>query len=119
MNIFNLLSKTNETRFRSWHETCMCKCRLDASICNNRQSWNNDKCRCKCKELIDKGRCNNGFIWNPNVYKCEYDKLRDVDEHLDYINCKCIKKVIDKLAGKCDEDINGNEMVYNATLYDS
>ena len=33
-----------------------CKCRLDASVCNDKQRWNKDKCRykCKCKELIDK-----------------------------------------------------------------
>ena len=38
-----------------WHKTCKCECRLDASVCNNKQRWNNDKCRCKCKDLIDKG----------------------------------------------------------------
>ena len=32
------------------HETCKCKCRLDASVCNNKQRWNTDKCRCECKE---------------------------------------------------------------------
>ena len=26
-----------------------CKCRLDASVCNKKQCWNNDKCRCGCK----------------------------------------------------------------------
>ena len=36
-----------------WHETCKCKCRLDASVFN-KQQWNNDKCQCECKELIDK-----------------------------------------------------------------
>ena len=36
---------------------CICICRLDASACNNKQRWNNDKCRCECKELIDKGIC--------------------------------------------------------------
>ena len=25
-----------------WHETCKCKCRLDASVCNNKQRWNKD-----------------------------------------------------------------------------
>ena len=25
-----------ETRHIEWHETCKCKCRLDASICNNK-----------------------------------------------------------------------------------
>ena len=48
------MSRTNETRHIKWHETCKCKCRLDASVCNNKQRWNDDKCRCECKELIDK-----------------------------------------------------------------
>ena len=34
--VFNLLSRTNETRHVEWHETCKCKCRLDASVCNNK-----------------------------------------------------------------------------------
>ena len=52
---FNLLSRTNETRYIKWHETCKCKCRTEASVCNNKQRWNDDKYRCECKELIDKG----------------------------------------------------------------
>ena len=36
-------------------KSCLkCKCRLDASVCNDQQCWNNDKCRFECKELIDK-----------------------------------------------------------------
>ena len=35
--VFNLMSRTNETRYVSWHETCGCKCRLDASVCNEKQ----------------------------------------------------------------------------------
>ena len=34
---FNLMSRTNETRHIKWHETCKCKYRLDASVCNNKQ----------------------------------------------------------------------------------
>ena len=49
VKVFNLMSRTNETRHIKWHETCKCKCRLDASVCNNKQRWNDDKCRCKCK----------------------------------------------------------------------
>ena len=52
---FNLLSRTNETRYIKWHETCKSKCRLEASICNNKERWNDDKYRFECKELIDKG----------------------------------------------------------------
>ena len=56
------MSRTNETRHIKWYETYKCKCRLDASVCNNKQRWNNDKCQCECKELIDKGICNKGYI---------------------------------------------------------
>ena len=41
---------------------CKCKCRLDESVCNNKQRWNENKCRCEYKELIDKGICDKGFI---------------------------------------------------------
>ena len=36
IRIFNLMSRTNERRHIKWHETCKCKCRLDASFCNNK-----------------------------------------------------------------------------------
>ena len=68
VKVFNLMSRTNETRHIEWHETCKCKCRLDASICNNKQRWNDDKCRRECKELINKGVCDEGFLLNPR--KC-------------------------------------------------
>ena len=56
------MSRTNETRCIEWHETCKCKYRLDASVCNNKQHWNNEKYRCECKELIGKEICDEGFI---------------------------------------------------------
>ena len=49
VKIFNLTSRPNEIRHIKWHETCKCKCRLDTSVCNNKQRWNNDKWRCECK----------------------------------------------------------------------
>ena len=57
VKVFNLMSRTNETRYIEWHETCKCECRLDAIVCNNKQRWNKNKCKCECKELIDKGVC--------------------------------------------------------------
>ena len=45
MKVFNQISRTNETKYVSWHQTCKCKCRLDTSACNNKQRSNNDKCR--------------------------------------------------------------------------
>ena len=35
--VFKLVSRTNETRYVTWHETCACKRRLDASVCNDKQ----------------------------------------------------------------------------------
>ena len=95
--MFNLISRTNETRHIKWHETSKCKCRLNASVCNNNQRWKEDKCRCECKELIDKGICDKGFIWNPSNCECECDKSCDIGEYLDYKNCKCRNKLVDKL----------------------
>ena len=80
IKVFNLMSRTNETRHEKWQETCKCKCRLDSSVCNRKQRWNKDKCRCKCKELIDEGICDKRFTWNPSNCECEYDKLCDVGE---------------------------------------
>ena len=54
VKVFNLMSRTNETRHIEWHKTSKCKSRLNASVCNNKQRWNEDKFRCECKELIDK-----------------------------------------------------------------
>ena len=45
--VFNLMSRTNETRHIKWHENCKCICRLDGIICNSNQRWNEDKCRWK------------------------------------------------------------------------
>ena len=89
VKVFNLMSRTNETRHIEWYETCKCKCRLDASVCNNKKRWNDDKCRCECQELIDKGVS----VWNPSNCECECDKSCDVGEYIDYENCKCRKKI--------------------------
>ena len=56
------MSRTNEIKHKKWRETCKCKCRLDASVCNSKQRWNKNKCRCKCQESIDKEICDKGFI---------------------------------------------------------
>ena len=32
VKVFNLMSRTIETRYIEWHEICHCKCRSDASI---------------------------------------------------------------------------------------
>ena len=76
--VFSVMSRSNETRHIEWHQTCKCKCRLNASVFNNKQRYNEDRCRCQCKELIDKGVCDKGFIWNRRNCKCECDKSCDM-----------------------------------------
>ena len=108
VKVLNLMSRTNETRQIKWHETCKCKCRLDASVCNNKQNWNDDKCRCECKDLIDKGVYHAGFFWNPSDGQCECDhKSCDAGEYLDSESCKCRKKLVDKLTEEFTENIDG------------
>ena len=100
------MSRTNETRNIKQHETCECECRLDVSVCNNKQRWNHNKCRCECKELIDKGVCNTGYTWNPSNCECECDKSCDASEYFDYEKCKCRKRLVDKFVEECGGNID-------------
>ena len=51
-----------------------------------------------------------GFFWNLSNCECECDKSCDVGEYLDYANCKCRKRLIDKLVEKCSENIDEVKM---------
>ena len=44
-------------------------------------------------------------MWNPSKCECECDKACDVGEYLDYENCKCRKKLVDKLVDECAETV--------------
>ena len=65
---------------------------------------NNDEMKIKVgvnvNKLINKGICDKGYIWNPSICECECDKTC---EYLDYKNCKCRKKLVDKLIDECTE----------------
>ena len=111
VKVFNLLSRTNETRKIKWHKTCKCICRLHGIICDSKQRWNKDKCRCEWKKLIDKGICDKGFIWNPCNCECKCDKSCNIGEYLDYSNCKCRKKLVDLLVEECTENIEETKLV--------
>ena len=49
--------------------------------------------------------CDKDFIWNPSNCECECDKSCDIGEYLDYENCKCRKRLIDKLVDECTETV--------------
>ena len=102
IKVFNVLARINETRKVVWHETCKCVCRLTSAVCNDRQEWNENKCRCKCKEeVINKLVCDKGYMWNPSTCSCECDRYCETGQYLDYKNCICRKKIIDDLIEQC------------------
>ena len=89
-----------------WHETCKCVCRLTSAICNDRQEWNENKCRCKCKEdLVSKLACDKGYMWNRSTCSCECDRYCETGQYLDYKNCVCRKKIIDDLIEQCTSTV--------------
>ena len=111
VKVFNLMSRTNETRHIEWHKMCKYKCSPDASVYNNKQRCNDDKCRCEYKKLIEKGVCDKGSFWNPSNCECECDKSWDVGEYLDYENCKCRKRLADKLVERYTKNIEESILV--------
>ena len=66
--------------------------------------WMNyNKCRCEWKELTDKGVCDKGFASIPSNCEYECDKSCDFGQYLDYENCKCRERLVDKLVEECNE----------------
>ena len=97
----------NETRNVLWHESWKCVCKLNSSICNNKQIWNSDTCRCDCNEdfagIIS---CPKGYTWNPSICECQCDKWCKSGQYLDHKNCVCKNKLIGRLIEECTGLIN-------------
>ena len=55
IKVFNLMSRTNETRHIEWHETeCKYECKFGANICNNKQCWIKINADVNAKNLLTK-----------------------------------------------------------------
>ena len=50
MKVYNFLMRLNGTRNVLWHKIYKCVCKLNSSVCNNKQIWNSDTCRYDCNE---------------------------------------------------------------------
>ena len=100
----------NETRNVLWHESYKCVCRLNSSVCNNKQIWNSDTCRCDCNEdFTDIISCDKGYVWNTStcdtcVIQC--DTWCKPGQYLDHKNCVCKNKLIVRLIEECTSIIN-------------
>ena len=69
------------------------------------------------RELVDKSVCDKGFIFNPINCKCDCDKLCNTSQYLDYLGCKCKKKIIDLIIEKCTEyDDDDKTKLVNVTV---
>ena len=116
----------NETRNVLWHESCKCKCKLNSSVCNNKQIWNGDTCRCDCNEdfagIIN---CTKRYTWNPSTCECQCDTWCKPGQYLDHKNCICKNKLIGRLTEECTSVINetmmnnnnDNDNNYNTIIY--
>ena len=71
MKVFDLISQQNETRQVSFHKSCKCEFLLNETVCNDKQKWNNDKCRCECLQIE---KFDNNFFWNVVNCMCEHKK---------------------------------------------
>ena len=125
MQVYNFLMMLNETRNVLWHERCKCICKLNSSVCNNKQIWNDDTCRCDCNEdfagIIN---CTKGYMWNPSTCECQCDTWCKPGQYLDHKNCICKKKLIGRVIEECTSIMNetmmngyDNDNDYNAIIY--
>ena len=68
--------------------------------------------------MIDKGVCDKGYALNPSNCECQCDKSCDFGEYLDYENCKCRKRLVDKLVKECNENIDQAKLAEKALFQD-
>ena len=69
---FDLISRKHVLKNISFHQSCKCGCLLDEKVCNNKQKWNEKKCRCECLEIK---KCEIGFSWNAINCGCEMKNM--------------------------------------------
>ena len=102
-----VLTMLNETRNVLWHECCKCVCKLNSSVCNNKQIWNSNTCRCDCNQDFA-GMINfaKGYTWNPSTCECQCDMWCKPSQYLDHKNCVCKNELSGRLIEECTSVIN-------------
>ena len=111
IKVYNFLMRLNETRNVLWHESCKWVCKLNSTVCNNKQIWNSDTCRCDWNEyfagIIN---CTEGYTWNPSTCECQCDTCCKPGQYLDHKNCICKNKLIGRVIEECTSVINETMM---------
>ena len=118
MQVYNFLMRLNETRNVFWHESCKCVCKLNSSVCNNKQIWNSNTCSCDCNEdFAGIMNCTKGYTWNPSTCECQCDTLCKPGQYLNHKNCVCKNKLVGRIIEECTSIIN--ETMMNNNNYDN
>ena len=94
LNIFNMITGTNESKTLTKHISYECKFKFDGRKCNSNQKWNNVKCWCKCIKHLIYGK---DHIWNPAACSCK--------------NSNYLASIIDNSVIKYDEIIRRKSYV--------
>ena len=107
MKVYNFLTMLNKTRNVLRHESCKCVCKLNSSVCNNKQIWNSKTCRDDCKEdFAGMINCSKGYTWNPSTCEYQCDIWCKPGQYLDHKNCVCKNKLIGRVIEECTSVIN-------------
>ena len=107
MQVYNFLMRLNETRNVLWHESCKSVCKLNSSVCNNKQIWNDGTCRCDCNEdFTNIISCDKGYTWNPSTCECQCDTWCKPGQYLDHKYCVCKNKLIGRVIEECTSVIH-------------
>ena len=107
MQVYNFLMMLNETRSVLWLESCKCVCKLNSSVCNNKQIWNSDTCRCDCNEdFASIINCTKGYTRNPSTCECQCDTCCKPGQYFDHKNYICKNKLIGRVIEECTTIIN-------------
>ena len=114
IKVHNFLTMLNETRNVLWHESCKCVCKLNSSVCNNKQIWNSNTCRCDCNDdFAGMINCAKGYTWNPSTCECQCGTWCKPSQYLDHKNCVCKNKLVGTLISECTSVINETMMNNN------
>ena len=117
VKMFDIMTLTNKTKQVEFHESCKCVCKINSSVCREKQKFNKDKCRCEC--LINK-ECQNDFIRNYSNCECEFEKkaakliLEKCEEINDFTQNKAIS--ITKQLEKCKSFVASSILFVSVSL---
>ena len=91
-----------------------CVCRLNSSVCINKEIWNSDTCRCDCNEdFCGIITCTKGYMWNLSTCECQCDMWCKSVQYLDHKNCVCKNKLVGRVTEECTSVINETMMNNN------